>query len=149
MAKVGISRRGLLQAAAAAGSVVAFYGPWKHNRVWAQATDKPIRIGITSDASGQYANSGAEERRGIAMAVAEFNDKGGVLGRKIETRHIDTETTPATGSRAAERLISRDGCGFLGRERKRASQERERHAHADQHRETHLTSESTPKVGRG
>ena len=113
MARVGISRRGLLKAATAAGSVAAFYGPWEHNRVWAAASDKPIRIGLTSDASGQYANSGASERRGIAMAIAEFNDKGGVLGRKIETRHIDTETTPATGSRVAERMISRDECGFL------------------------------------
>ncbi|MDN3722529.1 ABC transporter substrate-binding protein [Roseibium salinum] len=32
---------------------------------------------------------------------------------KIEFMHIDTETTPATGSRVAERLISREECGFL------------------------------------
>ncbi|KZM52141.1 ABC transporter substrate-binding protein [Labrenzia sp. OB1] len=99
--------------AAAAGGLTAFAGPWKHNRVWAQATDKPIRIGITSDASGQYANSGASDRRGMMMAISEVNDRGGVLGRKIEVTHIDTETTPATGSRVAERLISREDCGFL------------------------------------
>ena len=102
MAKVGISRRGLLKAATAAGSVAAFYGPWKHNRVYAQATDKPIRIGITSDASGQYANSGASERRGMMMAIAEFNEKGGVLGRKVETS-ISTpkrRRPPAAGSRS-------------------------------------------------
>ncbi len=74
---------------------------------------KPITIGITSDASGQYANSGASDRRGMLMAIAEFNAKGGVLGRKIEYIHIDTETTPATGSRAAERLITRDEVSFL------------------------------------
>jgi branched-chain amino acid transport system substrate-binding protein len=73
----------------------------------------PIVIGITSDASGQYANSGASDRRGMLMAIAEFNAKGGVLGRKIEHVHIDTETTPATGSRAAERLISRDKVSFM------------------------------------
>jgi len=73
----------------------------------------PIIIGLTSDASGQYANSGASDRRGMLMAIAEFNAKGGVLGRKIVTIHIDTETTPATGSRAAERLISRDKVSFL------------------------------------
>ncbi len=53
----------------------------------------PIVIGITSDASGQYANSGASDRRGMLMAIAEFNARGGVLGRKIEYIHIDTETT--------------------------------------------------------
>ncbi|MBA3448762.1 MAG: ABC transporter substrate-binding protein [Pseudaminobacter sp.] len=80
----------------------------------AHGQDKPVLlIGLTSDASGQYANSGAEERRGVEMAIAEFNAKGGVLGRKIETIHIDTETSPATGSRVAERMITRDKAAFL------------------------------------
>jgi branched-chain amino acid transport system substrate-binding protein len=113
MSKSKLSRRALLGSAAAAGGLAAFAGPWKHNRVWAAGTDKPIKIGITSDASGQYANSGASDRRGMLMAISEANAKGGVLGRKIETTHIDTETTPATGSRVAERLISREDCGFL------------------------------------
>jgi len=93
--------------------LATFFGPWRHNRVYAAATDKPIKIGITSDASGQYANSGASDRRGMAMAIAEFNERGGVLGRNIETIHLDTETTPATGSRVAERLISREECAFM------------------------------------
>ena len=108
-----ISRRRLLGSATAAGAVAGFYGPWKHNRVYAAASDRPIRIGLTSDASGQYANSGASDRRGMLMAIDEANAKGGVLGRKIETVHIDTETTPATGSRVAERMITREECGFL------------------------------------
>jgi branched-chain amino acid transport system substrate-binding protein len=113
MKNVRISRRGLLGATAAATGVAAFNGPWRFNRVYAASTDKPVKIGITSDASGQYANSGASDRRGMMMAIDEFNAKGGVLGRKIEAIHIDTETTPATGSRVAERLISREECGFL------------------------------------
>jgi branched-chain amino acid transport system substrate-binding protein len=113
MANSKLTRRSLLSSAVAAGTVTGFFGPWKHNRVYAQATDKPIKIGITSDASGQYANSGASDRRGMLMAIAEANDKGGVLGRKIESVHIDTETTAATGSRVAERMITREECGFL------------------------------------
>lgn len=74
---------------------------------------KPLVIGLTTDDSGQYANSGGDERRGILMAIAEANAKGGVLGRKIETVHVDTETNPATGSRVAERMITRDGAAFL------------------------------------
>ncbi len=77
------------------------------------AENKPLVIGLTSDASGQYANSGASDRRGMLMAIEEFNAKGGVLGRRIETVHIDTETTPATGSRVAERMISQHKVGFL------------------------------------
>jgi len=113
MAKSNLTRRQLLKGTAAAGVAGTLYGPWKHNRVYAAGTDKPIKIGITSDASGQYANSGASDRRGMQMAIAEFNAKGGVLGRKIETTHIDTETTPATGSRVAERMINREEAGFL------------------------------------
>lgn len=73
----------------------------------------PIVIGITADASGQYAASGDSDRRGVLMAIAEFNAKGGVLGRPIKWVHLDTETTPATGSRVAERLIKQDKVAFL------------------------------------
>ncbi|WP_082613463.1 ABC transporter substrate-binding protein [Bosea sp. Root483D1] len=113
MSKIQVSRRGLLGAAGAASAVSLFAGPWKHNRAWAQGAAKPLRIGITADASGMYANSGASDKRGMAMAIAEANERGGVLGRKVEFVHIDTETTAATGSRVAERMISREQCGFL------------------------------------
>src|SRR5690606_29146241 len=55
----------------------------------------------------------ASDRRGMMMAIDDANEAGGVLGRKVEWFHIDTETTPATGSRVAERMITREECGFL------------------------------------
>ena len=51
--------------------------------------------------------------RGIVMAIDEFNAKGGVLGRKVTWITADTETTPATGSRIAERFITREDCTIL------------------------------------
>ena len=114
------SRRALLKhsslALVGAGlyGAAPFMGPWKHNHAWAQTGQKkPLTIGLTMDASGLYAASGAEERLGAMMAIKEFNDKGGVLGRRIEAIHIDTETTPATGSRVAERMITRNEASFL------------------------------------
>jgi len=109
------TRRGLLKASGLAmAGVSTFFGPWAHHRVWAQAaTPKPLVIGLTMDASGQYAASGGEERLGAMMAIKEFNDKGGVLGRRIEAIHMDTETTPATGSRVAERMITRNEVAFM------------------------------------
>jgi branched-chain amino acid transport system substrate-binding protein len=114
------SRRSMLKqsALALAGAglygAAPFYGPWKHNHAWAQtAQKKPLVIGLTMDASGQYAASGGEERLGAMMAIKEFNDRGGVLGRRIEAIHMDTETTPATGSRVAERMITRNEAAFL------------------------------------
>lgn len=92
----------------------AFFGPWATNRVWAQsASAKPLVIGLSMDASGQYGASGTMERLGAMMAIKEFNAKGGVLGRPIEAIHMDTETTPATGSRVAERMINRNDAAFL------------------------------------
>jgi branched-chain amino acid transport system substrate-binding protein len=109
------SRRSVLKATGVAlAAPTAFFGPWTHNRVWAQAASaKPLVIGLTMDASGQYAASGGMERLGAMMAIKEFNDKGGVLGRRIEAIHMDTETTPATGSRVAERMITRNEAAFM------------------------------------
>jgi len=112
--KTKIARRSLLRASAltAAGAGATIFGPWKYNRVWA-AGNKPIVIGLTHDASGQFANSGQAEKRGTIMAIEEANANGGVLGRKVEYIWADTETTPATGSRVAERMITRDNVAFV------------------------------------
>ena len=98
---------------AGAGLGAAFFGPWQFNRVYASVRDKPITLGITTDASGQYASSGASAMLGIRMAIAEFNEKGGVLGRKIQWIHQDIENKPATGARVADKLIMRNECNFL------------------------------------
>jgi branched-chain amino acid transport system substrate-binding protein len=106
-----MKRRKLLKMLAAGA---AFYGPWKAHHAWAQAGQKkPLVIGLTMDASGQYGASGMDERLGAMLAIREFNEKGGVLGRRIEALHMDTETTPATASRVAERMITRNEAAFL------------------------------------
>jgi branched-chain amino acid transport system substrate-binding protein len=114
MSKCGFTRRRLLQGSAVGTAAVAgagtFLGPWRHNRAYAQS--KPIKLGLTCDASGQYGNSGQDDLRGIKIAIEEFNAKGGVLGRKIEWITADTETNPATGTRIAERFI-REDCSVL------------------------------------
>ena len=112
--RISVPRRRLVTGSAAAASVGGFFGPWAIHHAWAQAAQtKPLVIGLTMDASGQYGASGGIERLGAMMAIKEFNDKGGVLGRRIEAIHMDTETTPATGSRVAERMISRNDAAFL------------------------------------
>ena len=111
-----ITRRGALKTtlmAATLAGTASFFGPWKHNRVWAQGAKKPIKLGLTCDASGQYGNSGQDDLRGIRLAIDEFNAKGGVLGRKVEFITADTETNPAAGTRVAERFIAQEQCGFL------------------------------------
>jgi branched-chain amino acid transport system substrate-binding protein len=111
-----ITRRRLVKTSAMAAALAGgatLMGPWKHLHVYAQGAKKPIKLGLTCDASGQYGNSGQDDVRGIRMAIEEFNAKGGVLGRKVEWITADTETNPATGSRVAERFITREECAFL------------------------------------
>jgi branched-chain amino acid transport system substrate-binding protein len=103
--------KGSLMTASLAGAG-AFYGPWAHNRAYAQGK-KPIKLGLTNDASGQFGNSGQDEHRAIRMVIDEWNAKGGILGRKIEWVTADTETSPAAGTRVAERFITREDCSIL------------------------------------
>ncbi len=106
----GTSRRVFLKYGASAG--LGMMALTRSSFAAAQAK-KPILIGLTSDASGTYAPDGADERRGMLMAIEECNEKGGVLGRTIEYKHEDTETNPSTAARKAERLIQREQVDFL------------------------------------
>jgi len=106
----GVTRRQLLKAAAGFGAGVGFIGPWR----WARAqAKKPILIGLTCDATGTFADSGQAERRGMILAIEEFNAKGGVLGRTIEHKWEDTETDASVAVRKAQRLIERDKIDFM------------------------------------
>jgi branched-chain amino acid transport system substrate-binding protein len=105
-----ISRRTFLKYGTAASLGAAAVGKF---RLASGQAKKPILIGIASDASGTYADSGDAERRGMLMAIDEFNAKGGVLGRKIEYKQEDTETDPSAGARKAKRLIERERVDFL------------------------------------
>lgn len=73
----------------------------------------PILIGISTDASGIYADSGASERRGIEMAIREFNQKGGVLGRRIETLHLDSRSDAKAADALARSFITQHKVAFL------------------------------------
>jgi len=106
------TRRGLIQRTGAAS--LGFLGPWSAHRAWAQARlKKPLLIGLATDDTGQYAASGQDEQRGMRMAIAEANARGGVLGRRIETVHADTAGDPAVAAPVAERLIVRQEVSFL------------------------------------
>jgi branched-chain amino acid transport system substrate-binding protein len=105
-----LTRRQVLKAAAGFGAGIGFIGNWR----WARAqAKKPILIGLTCDATGTFADSGQAERRGMILAIEEFNAKGGVLGRPIEHKWEDTETDPSVAVRKAQRLIERDKIDFM------------------------------------
>jgi len=74
---------------------------------------EPLRIGIISPASGNYADHGLMERLGMIMAADEFNAKGGVLGRKVKLVVEDSETDPSVASRKLRRLVEVEKIKFF------------------------------------
>jgi branched-chain amino acid transport system substrate-binding protein len=79
---MGIPIPGLFAAAVAAAS----FG------LAAQAAD-PIRIGLVNETTGPNAEAGSYTVNGVKLAVDEVNKAGGILGRQIELRIEDNQST--------------------------------------------------------
>ena len=69
---------------------------------------RPIRIGASLSQTGVYAVPGQNQLRGYQLCVKHVNDKGGVLGRKLELVLHDDGSDPATAVRLYEKLITQD-----------------------------------------
>ncbi len=68
----------------------------------------PIRIGASLSLTGTYAALGQNQHRGYQLCAKHVNEKGGVLGRKVEFVLYDDQSQPATGVRLYEKLITQD-----------------------------------------
>ena len=68
----------------------------------------PIRIGASLAQTGAYAAPGQTQLRGYQLCVKHQNEKGGVLGRKLELVVYDDGTDSATAVRLYEKLITQD-----------------------------------------
>ncbi len=68
----------------------------------------PIRIGASLSLTGTYAKLGKYQHEGYQLCQKELNAKGGLLGRKVEFVVYDDQSTPATGVRLYEKLITED-----------------------------------------
>ncbi len=79
----------------------------------AYAQSGPIKIGVVTPLTGTYAGIGQQVKWGIDMAVKEINDKGGVLGRKLEAIYEDEEANPNVAVQKAEKLFQVSKVDFL------------------------------------
>jgi branched-chain amino acid transport system substrate-binding protein len=66
---------------------------------------QPIRIGGSFSNTGTYAQLGQTVHRGHQLCVKHANEKGGVLGRKIEFTAEDDQSDTATSVAIYERLL--------------------------------------------
>jgi branched-chain amino acid transport system substrate-binding protein len=73
-----------------------------------------IKIGLDNPLTGTYAAVGKNEKIGCELAVEQINDKGGILGRKVELLVEDSTSGDAgTAVQKARKLIDRDQVNFL------------------------------------
>lgn len=70
----------------------------------AWAAKDPLKIGVPTALTGTYAPLGEEVKRVVEFAVNEANAAGGVDGRKVEVRFLDTEAKPELARQQAEKL---------------------------------------------
>jgi branched-chain amino acid transport system substrate-binding protein len=68
----------------------------------------PIRIGASASLTGIIAVGGHDLHRSYQLCMKHMNDKGGVLGRKLELVVYDDGSDPATAVRLYEKLITQD-----------------------------------------
>jgi branched-chain amino acid transport system substrate-binding protein len=109
MADRKISRKTVLKGAAAVGA--GFGIPAFLPRIGSAADD--LAIGLVEPTTGIYATYGEYERAGIAMAVDEWNARGGVLGRKVVTFAEDDQNDPGVGVQKARKLVQQNNCVAL------------------------------------
>lgn len=68
----------------------------------------PIKIGVSGPFTGGSAPMGVSMRDGVKLAVKEINEKGGVLGRKLELVERDEEAKNERGVQVAQELINKE-----------------------------------------
>ena len=81
------------------------------SQIHAQST---VYIPDVVELSGPGAVSGTNWRDGAALAIDDINKAGGILGRKIESEHIDTQSNPGVSRAQIQKVLDRDPYVVLG-----------------------------------
>lgn len=79
----------------------------------AGAQTGPIRIGLPVPLTGPYGAEAQDQVRNAELAIREFNDAGGLGGRKAELLVRDDKLNPAEAATRALELIEKDHVDFI------------------------------------
>lgn len=104
-----ISRRRLLTTASA-GAVLAV-SPFRINLL--QAQEAPIKIGFPVPLTGPYGAEAQDQVRAGQLAVAQFNDAGGLNGRKAELVVRDDKLNPGEAATRTLELVEKEKVNFV------------------------------------
>jgi branched-chain amino acid transport system substrate-binding protein len=90
-------KRSIMKAVAAA-AMFALAG----SATYAQQT---IKIANIVELSGPGTTAGTVFKNGVELAVKEINENGGVLGKKIESYTVDTQTNPGVAKGLTQKAV--------------------------------------------
>jgi branched-chain amino acid transport system substrate-binding protein len=71
----------------------------------ARAAADPIIVGVSGPLTGQYAQYGADWKRGFDLALAEVNAAGGIEGRPVAVDFQDTQSDPRQAVAVAQKFV--------------------------------------------
>lgn len=79
-----------------------------------QKKENVIRIGVAGPMTGDQAKMGTDFKNGVTLAVEEWNAKGGVLLKNIETVIADDQHDPKQAVAVANKLVNEGVVGVVG-----------------------------------
>jgi len=79
-----------------------------------EAAGDTIKLGIVGSMGGDLRPWGVDSVDGAKLAVKEFNELGGLNGKKVELLVEDSNSRPEQGKSAAEKLIQDGAIGVMG-----------------------------------
>ena len=78
-----------------------------------EETGEPIKIAMLAAMSGDVKTFGEGTKRGVEMAVEEWNAQGGVLGREVEIIIGDTKCDAQEAANVANKVINQDNVNYI------------------------------------
>src|SRR5262249_23265721 len=74
--------------------------------VAAQASKEPVFIGVSGPLTGQYAQYGAQWRKGFDLALDEVNAGGAIKGRTLQYVFEDSQSDPRQTINIARKFVA-------------------------------------------
>jgi len=75
----------------------------------------PIKIGGNFELSGQLSEFGLKGQNGVKLAIKQVNEKGGILGAKVEYFEADNKSNDQESAAVVEKLVDQDNViGIIG-----------------------------------
>src|SRR6266540_3591287 len=78
------------------------------------AQGAPIKLANVAELSGGGATVGNNWKNGIDLAIEEINARGGVLGRKLEVTHADSQSNPGVARAQVQKALDSEPYVLLG-----------------------------------